>query len=442
MERAFRKNWCGASTIVPLGLMALGVPVANAQTTETGPESSYTATTTLFSDLTHNEYENESDTSAEAGVGGDIGATYLSGPHQFSGRYGATVETDTGSSDRGEDDNFSIRGSSRYDYYQPGGRFDFNAGHTVRSVRNDTGFVLDDFNYDTQNAVSAGAGVNFYPGDVTTLRIASQAGKTWEEGDQPDGESISADATLSRRVSEQTSVFLMGSRAWEEEEGANDVTIDSVSAGMQSALYNGTFSLSAGLSRAESNDYENEAVIGSLARTWITELTTTRFSYDRTQTSTLLDLALEPIPDLGIEDEFSIRYQGVIVRDEVTFAHSTRRICDLCTVNLIAQAAKKESVETRDDDWEYLAGVGVGFDVAERKTLDFDYRWQADALEESGTIDDEYHRFIVTYRHQLTELASWGTSFETAATRGFSDEERYRARVFITLGWDGMDRSW
>ena len=155
-----------------------------------------------------------------------------------------------------------------------------------------------------------------------------------------------------------------------------------------------------------------------------------------------MGVLLAPIPEFGIEDEFSIRYQGVTVRDQVTLVHTTQRICDLCTVRGIVQVAKEEEVVSNDDTWEYLAGAGVGFDVDELKTLDFDYRWQGDAFDERGEIDDEIHRFIVTYRHRLTELATWGASFETAVTRGVTDEERYRAKVFVTLGWDGMDPVW
>ncbi|MFC4258516.1 hypothetical protein ACFOZ5_05625 [Marinobacter lacisalsi] len=435
MEDAFATRRCAGHVVIPLVLLMAPAQALHAA------ESSYTATTTLFSDLTHSEYESDSDTRAGAGIRGDIGADLTSGAHSLIGRYGATLETKRGRGSRGDDDNFSLRGSSRYNYFQPGSRFDFNAGHSVRSVRNDTGFRLDDSSYDTQNALNAGAGINFYPGEVTTFRIAGQGGRTWQDGDGPDSESVSADATLSRQVSEQSSVFLIASRTWEEEEDADEIILDSASVGMESRLHNGTFSLSAGVSRAESDDFENDAVIGSLARTWDTSLTNTRFSYDRTQSSNILDQSFDfVIPELGIEDEFSIRYQGVTVRDQLSLTHNTRRICDLCTINLIAQLAKEEEVTNEQETWEYLAGAGLSLAVTERKSVDFDYLWQGDALDERGTIDDELHRFIVTYRHELTELASWGTSFEAAMTRGFTDEERYQAKLFLTLGWDGMNR--
>ena len=434
MDVAFRKPSAGG-IVIPLLVAVVVAPASRAD------EISYTATTTLFTDVTHTERDSRTDTRGGAGISGDVGANWLSGPHQFNALYGGTLETERSSLATGDRDNLSVRGSSRYNFYQPGGRFDFNAGHTIRSVRNDTGFTLDESAYDTQNAVNAGAGVMFYPGELTTLRLGGQAAKTWAEDDVQDGESQSVEANLSRQVSERSTMFLVGSRAWEHEEDM-DITLDSASLGLDTRLENGSFSASAGVSRAESDDFENDAVIGSIARQWQTSLTSTRISYERTQSSTLLDLALAPIPELGIEDEFSVRVQGVTLNDTVTLVHSTQRLCDLCTLNLMVRGSEKENVQTGDEIWEYLAGAGLGLAVTEDKTVDLDYRWQGDALEERSSIDDERHQFTVTYRHQLTDLASWGAAFDTAFTRGLTDQDRYQARVFFTLGWDGMERAW
>lgn len=433
MDVAFHKRRSGGS-VLPLiaAVAAFGVQAE---------ELSYLASTTVFTDVTHTERGSRDDTRAGAGISGDIGANWLSGAHHFQALYGGTLQTDRSSLATGDQDNLSIRGSSRYNFYEPGSRFDFNAGHSIRSVRNATGFTLDNSGYDTQNAVNAGAGVLFYPGELTTLRLGGQAAKTWAEDDVDDGESQSIEANLMRQVSERSMVYLVGNRAWEEERGT-DITLESASVGMETRLENGLFSVSIGGSRAESGDMENDAVIGSIARQWETSLTNTRISYERTQSSTLLDLALAPIPELGIEDEFSVRVQGVTVNDIITLVHSTRRICDLCTVNFILRASEEESIETGDEMWEYLVGAGVGLAVADDKTVNFDYRWQADAFEDRSTIDDERHDFIVTYRHHLTDLASWGVAFDTAFTRGITDQDRYQARLFFTLGWDGMERAW
>ncbi|MCK7544022.1 hypothetical protein MLC59_07560 [Marinobacter bryozoorum] len=434
MDVAFYKL-SATAVVVPLMLAVVTSASARAE------DISYTATTTVFTDVTHTERDSRNDTRGGAGISGDVGANWLSGAHQFNALYGGTLETERSSLATGDRDNLSVRGSSRYNFYQPGGRFDFNAGHTIRSVRNDTGFTLDESAYDTQNAVNAGAGVMFYPGELTTLRLGGQAAKTWAEDDVQDGESQSVEANLSRQLSERSTLSLTGRRAWEHEEDL-DITLDSASVGLNTLLENGSFSASVGASRAESDDFENDAVIGSIARQWQTSLTSTRISYDRTQSSTLLDLALAPIPELGIEDEFSVRVQGVTLNDTVTLVHSTQRLCDLCTLNFIVRGSEEENVQTGEETWEYLAGAGLGLAVAEDKTVDFDYRWQGDALEESSTIDDERHQFTVTYRHRLTELASWGAAFDTAFTRGLTDQDRYQARVFFTLGWDGMERAW
>lgn len=435
MDVTFRKHH-----FVSLTLPLLAI-TATAPASSLAEEISYTAATTVFTDITHTERGSRNDTRGGAGISGEVGANWLSGAHRLQALYGGTLETERSSLQTGDRDNLTIRGSSRYSFYEPGSRFDFNAGHTIRSVRNDTGFTVDESGYDTQNAVNAGAGVLFYPGELTTLRLGGQAAKTWAEDDVRDGEAQSVEANLMRQVSERTTVSLVGSRAWEHERDT-DTTVDNVSLGFSSRLENGSFSARAGVSRAESDDVENDAVIGSVARQWQTSLTSTRISYERTQSSTLLDLALAPVPQLGIEDEFSLRVQGITVNDTVTLVHSTQRVCDLCTVNFIARGSEQENVETGDKIWEYLAGVGLGLRVADDKTVDFDYRWQGDALEDRSSIDDERHQFIVTYRHQLTDLASWGVALDNAFTRGEIDQDRYQARLFFTLGWDGMERAW
>mgnify|MGYP003652321573 CR=1 FL=1 len=367
MDDAVSIKRYGRRTLPSLIMLMVTSPVLQAQEASEG--GAYTATATLFSDLTHRNGESNDDTELGAGIRADLGADYRSGAHTLAGLYGATLETERSSDGLGDDDNFSIRGSSRYNYYQPGSRFDFNASHSVQSVRNDTGFRLDDASYDTQNRLNAGAGVNFYPGELTTFRVAGQAGKTWQEGDRPDGEIVGLDANLSRMVSEQSSVFLTASRNWEEEENADEVVLDSASAGVQSQLHNGTFYLSAGVSRAESDSFENDAVIGSLARTWDTTLSSTRLGYDRTQSTNILDRSFDfVIPEFGIEEEFSIRYQGVTVRDQLSLVHNTRRICDICTVNLLAQMARDEEVTTENETWEYQAGIGVGLAVTDVQT--------------------------------------------------------------------------
>lgn len=414
--------------------------VAGLSPTAQAQEARYRASTTVFSDLTHIRTDSADDTRGSLGIRGDVGAQVQSGAHNFNGAYGATLETEQSSLARGDDDAASVRGASRYSFFEPGNRFDFNAGHTIRTVRNDTGFIIDPDNYDTQNAISAGAGVMFYPSALTTLRLSGQAGKTFEQDDLPDSESANASASLSRRMTERTSASVSAGRTWELD-SANDLTLDTAQLGIDTRLENGSFSISGGVSRAENNNFENEAVIGSVARTWAGENSSTRLSADRTQTSTALDLALAPMPELGLEDEFSIRLKGLTVRNSVTLSHTTRQqLCSLCSVQLIASGAEEEEIETGIERWDYLLGAGLGLEVDRLRTLDFNYQWHGDAFGERSEIDDEVHRFRITYRRQLTRLASWGASVATAVTRGVSDRERAEARVFFTYGWDGLDR--
>ncbi|SFR58927.1 hypothetical protein SAMN05216203_1619 [Marinobacter daqiaonensis] len=423
---------------VAVFLFPLVIPMVGLQ----AAESSFTATTTLFSDVTHTRGETDDDTRGGVGASGDLGAQFQSGAHNLNARYGATVETERSSLGPRDDNAVRFRGSSRYSFFEPGNRFDFNAGHSARSVRNDTGFSLDPAAYSTQNAVNAGAGLWFYPGKLTSLRVSGQGGKTWETDNVEEGRSANASAAIQRQVSERSTLSLTGGRSWEEQDESEDVTLDTASLGLDTRLENGAFSLSAGVSRAETDSFENDAVIGSVSRNWRTDLTNTRFGYDRSQSSYLLDLVLSPITKFGIEDEFSVRVQGVTVTDALSLVHTTRRICSLCTLNLVVRGAREEAAESGNETWEYLAGTRLDLAVDQARTVSLDYSWQGDAFTERSSIDDEIHRFSVIYSEQLTELATWGASFDTAFTRGVTDREQYRARVFITLGWEGLEREW
>lgn len=427
----FRRSIALAPVVTAMAAMLAAAPVL-------AQDATYTATTTVFTDLTHTRSDRNNDTRAGAGIRGDVGASLQSGAHNFNARYGALLETQKSSLSRNENDRLSFSGSSRYNFYQPGGRFDANAGHTIRSVRNATGFAIDPGQYSTQNAISAGAGVSFYPGALTNFRVGGQVGKTWEEDSLQDGESAGVDAALTRRVSERTNLSLNGSRSWEER-GDTSLTLDNATAGLDTRFENGSLNVYGGVSRAKDDDFENDAVIGSLARTWVSDRSDTRLSFDRTQTSTLLDLTFAPIPEFGLDDEFSIRLQGLTLRNSVGLTHNNRNICSLCTVRFIARGTERENVQTEEKDYEYLLGTGVSIAVDALQTLDFDYRWQGDAFTDRTTIDDEVHRFYVTWRRQLTELATLGASVGTDITRGTDDRERYIGRLFFTMGWVGVE---
>lgn len=401
-------------------------------------EASFSASTTIFSEVAHTRRDGSSDTRLEGGIRGDVGAVVQSGAHNFNARYGIEIETQQSSLARDDDDQVSFYGSSRYNFFRPGGRFDANAGHSIRSVRNETGFAITPSDYRTQNALSAGTGITMYPGALTSFRVGGQAAHTWEEGDLEDGETATLSARLTRQVSERSQLFLDGGRSWEER-GPTSLTLDNITTGLESRLENGTLSVTVGVSRAEDDDFENDAVIGSVNRTWTTDWSSTHLSAERSQTSTLLDLALSPIPELGIEDEFSIRMQGLHVRNSVGLTHTNQRFCDLCTVRLVLRGTQRENVQTDEKDYEYLAGTGLTIAMDTLQTLALDYRWQGDAFTDRTTIDDEVHRLFVTWRREVTELAAFGVTAGTDLTRGMDDRERHYVRLFFTLGLAGAD---
>lgn len=108
----------------------------------------------VFTDVTHTRTDrgNTTDTNTEPGLGvsGRVGGTLEKGANALELQYGGTLRTSRDSANGEQGGNSSIRGASRYTYFDPGSRLDFNLGHTVSSVRNDTGFVVNPTSYDTQ----------------------------------------------------------------------------------------------------------------------------------------------------------------------------------------------------------------------------------------------------------------------------------------------------
>lgn len=71
MDEAFRRPSAGG-IVIPLLLAVVVAPASRAD------EISYTATTTLFTDVTHTERDSRTDTRGGAGVSGNVGANWLS----------------------------------------------------------------------------------------------------------------------------------------------------------------------------------------------------------------------------------------------------------------------------------------------------------------------------------------------------------------------------
>ncbi|WP_166268469.1 putative porin [Marinobacter caseinilyticus] len=409
----------------------------------------YYAETSVFSEATHTRTDTangkESEDEVSIGVAGALGAELQSGSNFLSAFYSGTVETSQDENNE-SDDSSSFNGVSNYFYRNPASRLDFNAGHTVRSVRNNTGFVIDPTKYDTQNAVSAGAGLQFYPGDVSTLRLSSQAARTFEGGDREDSESLTTAAELTRRLSNQSSGSLIGRRTWSDEQN-DEITLDTVQLGYLRELESGLFAVAAGGSRAEA-DYadgssnESDAATGYLARTWASVETFTEFRYDRELTSTALDLAVD-FPEVDDFAQESVRINELSIEDTLELRHITTQICDVCDAGALISGTIRESQRTLQTTHEYRGILDFGIRLTSLLRLGFGYSWTAEASEEADVLLDQVHRFDISVRRLLDErtfVTVQGRYSLTESRRDIPDEDQFAVRLSLTRGFGITNR--
>lgn len=421
-----------------------GLNVANAQslgddiTTVSGSAS-------VFTGVTHTRTDRgaSTDTNTEplAGVSGSVGGTLEKGANALSLNYGGTVETSRDIAGGEQSDSSSITGASRYTHYDPGSRLDFNLGHTVRSVRNDTGFVINRSSYDTQNSLSAGAGLRFYPGDLSTLRFSGQAGRTFGEDTLNDQESVTASGEFSRRLSDRSTGSLNASRSWSEER-QTDITIDSAQLVYSLQLENGFFSIGGGGSKAKTEytggtTTENEAVTGFLERSWVTTDWRTLVKYDRSMSDSATDLSLNRSPVFEFLPD-TVRVRNLVVEDSLLVTHNNQRVCDACNLGLYAEGSILETQDSGETTHEYRAGINLGFQLTARQRLTVGYSWEGEADEKADIITEQVHRLNTSWTRLLAEHTTFGVEFNQSFLRSRlarSDREQFELRLVLTHGF-------
>lgn len=399
----------------------------------------------VFTAITHTRTDNatgtDTNTEPSVGVSGSLGGQVESGANALALQYGGTLETKRDLAGGDQTDSSSVTGASRYSHFDPASRFDFNLGHTISSVRNNTGFVVNPSSYDTQNTLSAGAGLRFFPGDLSTLRFSGQAGKSFGSGDLNDKESFTASSEFSRRLSERSTGSVIGSRSWSNDDGV-DITIDSAQLVFERSLESGTFSIGAGASKADTEFpdgtvTESDAGTGFLDRTWIASDWRTSVQYNRRLSDSATDLSLD-FPEIFDFLPDTIRIRDLVVSDSVLVTHNTSRLCSACTLGVAAEAALFESEITGATTHEYTASVNLGFELTTLQRLNFAYIWQGDAGEEAGTIIDQIHRFNTSWTRQLAEDTSFSVQFNQSYLRSRlarSDQEQFVLRLVLTKGF-------
>jgi len=372
-----------------------------------------------------------------AGVSGQVGGALGSGANHLSLNYGGSLSTSRDLPSGDQTDSSSVNGAARYDYATSANPLDFNLGHSIQSVRNNTGFLLNAGDYDTRNTLTGGAGLTFQPGEVSSLRLAGQAGKSYGSGDLNDSESQTVSADFSRRLTERSTAGLSARRSWADDAGV-DTTIDNAELNYSLYLENGFFSIGAGKSWSEA-DYpgqstqESDAMTGFLTRTWAGPESTTSVEYNRRLSDSTTDLSLNLPPQFAFLPD-TIELRELVVSDAVLVSHNTSKLCDVCSLGATAQVEQLESELSGATTYNYGAALNLGVDITNLHQLTASYSWQADSGIETGRIDEQRHQLILGVSRRLAEDVRMGLQLRQSWVRRKAenaDQEQYAVRLFI-----------
>ncbi|MGO1463517.1 MAG: hypothetical protein ACTHYN_10095 [Marinobacter sp.] len=404
-----------------------------------GSASAFTNVTHIRTDRGDSEYTN---TEPGVGLSGRVGGTLESGANTLDLRYGGTLQTKHETIDDEQSGNTSIIGASRYRYFDPGSRLDFNLGHTINSVRNNTGFELDPTSYDTQNTLTAGAGLSFYPGDLSTWRFSGQAGRSFGSDELDDERSITLASDFSRRLTERSTGGLNVRRSWSDEDDL-EITIDTAQLVYSLALESGSFRVGGGGSRAETEysagaTSEYEAFTGFIERAWMTSYSRTSVKFDRSMSDSATELTLNQPPIFSFQEPDSVRLRDLVIEDSLTLTHDNQQMCSACDVGVYASLAKLESQNSGDTTYEYRGGASLGFQLTTLQRLNFGYRWEGDADDNTGNIVDQVHRLNMSWTREIAENTTFGVEFYQSYLRSESlrnDGDQFELRFVVSRGF-------
>ena len=426
-------------TGLTVGLMLAGTSFAQGLSDSV---TSLNATGTVFSALTHTKIDGrDSNTEPSIGVSGTVGGDLRSGANTLQLQYGALIETSRELPTGDQTENSSVRGASQFQHYDPGSTFDFNVGHTVESVRNDTGFLVDPTDYDTRNEVTAGGGLRFYLGALSYARFSVQAGQSFGSRTLNDDKSATAAAELVRRLDERSDGMIRASRTWSEDT-LYDLVIDTAQLIYERRLEYGTLRMGAGKSRADTEfpsgfEDSTDAVTGFFERTWTDAESFTSVLYERELTDSATDLSTGGTPSFEFLQE-TVRTRNLVVSDSIEVVHNTRRLCDICTFELGLGAALLDSQLIALTTHEYRASVSLGLQVTGLERLTADYSWQADAGEDGDVIVEQLHEFTFGWNRLLAENTTFGIEVSHSFLNSRldrPDEDQTVLRLNLTHGF-------
>ena len=448
------EQWPVGRLMLAVAVASLGALPAEAQTLSDSVQS-LSGSGTVFGAVTHTRQDTdtgrESNTRPSLGVSGDIGGSLQRGANNLDLRYGGTLETERDLPNDDQTDSSSLSGAARYNYFNPGGRLDFNLGHTIESVREDTGFVLNSGDYDTRNTLNGGAGLNLYPGELSRLRLSAQAGKSFSSGELEEGESWTTEASFGRQLTKRSEGTLTVRRSWAEQEQngqQQDTTIDTAELGYNRQLESGKFSLVVGASQSETEfpnqagEQDGEAMTGHLERVWSGPEASTTVRYSRRLSDSATELSLNLPPELAFLPD-SVQLRDLVVSDSLLLAHSTDRLCSVCRFSVWAEAERLESELTDAITHEYRAAMSLGVDMDRLHQLLVSWGWQGDAGEDSGNLNTYAHSLDIAVTRRLDEQVRVGVALNQGWVRDKDnnrDQEDYGLRLFLTRDFSLMAR--
>lgn len=406
------------------------VPVVQANTDVEGAVSAFTAANI-----------GPSGPSVRGGVALDTSVAHAQGSHRLNAGYNVRL---TQSYRTSLSTTVGVGGRSGYGWLHPSGRFDLDAGHQITTVNRTSGLFLDDVTYDAQQTLNGGVGVNFRPGPRTRLRVAGRGGANYDQGFEPAGQTLNGSVSLTQRLRPNTSASATVSRTLTFAGSTTPNTeIDAAQGQLERTLRrNGQLIVGGGISEVRSDN--TTVVVGTgLARwRWQTLRSQWTLGYDRSVTSSLIELTLAEVLQLGpdLPDELAflddevMMISGLVVRDAISADYRNDHLCRLCTWQLDGRVAQEESL--------FTSAVQVTLDVGTRLSLQLNplaeigvgYRsqWEADSV--TTDPDQQLQRINGFWRRDLAENAQVNAELSHTRLSGERNDHRTTVQVSARYG--------
>lgn len=380
--------------------------------------------------------------SVRGGVALDTMVMHAQGPHRLNAGYDIRM---TQSFRTSLSTTVGVGGRSGYAWLHPGGRYDLDVGHRITTVNRSNNLFLDDINYDAQQTFNGGVGVNFRPGSRTRLRISGRGGANYNQGFTPAGQTLNGTVTLSHLLRPNTTATTSVARTLTFDGSTTANTqIDSVQGQLERSLRrNGRLVVGGGVSEVRSDN--TTVVVGTgLARwRWHTLRSQWTLGYDRSVTSSLIELTLAEVlqfgPDMDEDLAFLLEEEvvvisGLVVRDALTADYQNDHLCRLCRWQVDGRVAQEESLFTSAVTVTLDVGTRIGLQLTPREEIGVGYRsqWESDAV--TVDPDQQLQRVNGFWRREVAENSELSAEISHSRLSGVRNEHRSTVQVSARYG--------